>query len=89
MQNPVLIGDTPVQPRASIGIALSGPGQLTADELLSRADAVMCRAKAAPRQTGATGVATYATEPAESEFVVSSAEILDEHVPRTSNVDNT
>jgi diguanylate cyclase (GGDEF)-like protein len=45
MQQPVMIGDMPVQPRAAIGIALSAPGQLTADELLHRADVAMYSAK--------------------------------------------
>jgi diguanylate cyclase (GGDEF)-like protein len=47
MQQPVMIGDTPVQPRAAIGVAISAPGQLTADELLHHADVAMYRAKRA------------------------------------------
>jgi diguanylate cyclase (GGDEF)-like protein len=51
LAHPVLIGDTPVQPSASIGIAVCGPGQLTADELLHRADVAMYAAKR-HRRTG-------------------------------------
>ncbi|GIE98672.1 hypothetical protein Ari01nite_61370 [Paractinoplanes rishiriensis] len=59
MDQPILIGDTAMQPRASIGIALSAPGELTAEELLQRADEAMYVAKAATRETGTTRVATY------------------------------
>jgi diguanylate cyclase (GGDEF)-like protein len=45
MQQPVMIANTPVQPRAAIGVALSAPGQYTADELLHHADLAMYRAK--------------------------------------------
>jgi diguanylate cyclase (GGDEF)-like protein len=62
LQHPVLIGDVPVQPRASIGIALSGPGELTADELLDHADLAMYQAKATTRQTRVTGFAHYGAE---------------------------
>jgi diguanylate cyclase (GGDEF)-like protein len=47
MKAPVMIGDTPVQPRAAIGIALGAPGQLTADQLLHHADQAMYEAKRA------------------------------------------
>lgn len=49
LQQPLLIGDTPVQPQAAVGVALSAPGQLDVDELLHRADLAMYRAKAAGR----------------------------------------
>jgi len=64
MENPVLIGDTPIQPRASIGLALSAPGHLTADELLNHADEAMYSAKALSRQTGDSGFAHYEPRPA-------------------------
>jgi diguanylate cyclase (GGDEF)-like protein len=44
-ETPVLIGDTPVQVRGSIGIALAEPGETDGDELLRRADAAMYDAK--------------------------------------------
>ena len=47
MRQPVLLGDTPVQPNASIGIALAEPGELSPDELMHRADLAMYRAKRA------------------------------------------
>ena len=47
LEAPVLIGDVPVQLRASIGIALGAPGELGADQLLHHADLAMYRAKAA------------------------------------------
>jgi len=57
LRNPVLIGDTPVQPRASIGIAVSRPGELTVDQLLHVADLAMYRAKADTRQSNTTSFA--------------------------------
>jgi diguanylate cyclase (GGDEF)-like protein len=42
---PVMIGDTPVQVRGSIGIAVTGPGEMTGDELMHRADLAMYEAK--------------------------------------------
>jgi diguanylate cyclase len=42
---PVMIDGRGVQPSVSIGIALSGPGEFTADELLHRADVAMYHAK--------------------------------------------
>ncbi|WP_305785789.1 putative bifunctional diguanylate cyclase/phosphodiesterase [Symbioplanes lichenis] len=42
---PVMIDGRPVRPSVSIGIALSGPGEFTADELLHRADVAMYHAK--------------------------------------------
>ncbi len=42
---PVLIDGAAVLPSASIGIALSGPGELTPDEILHRADLAMYEAK--------------------------------------------
>jgi diguanylate cyclase (GGDEF)-like protein len=47
MHAPILIRDTPVQPDAAIGVALSGRVPLTADELLHHADLAMYRAKRA------------------------------------------
>jgi diguanylate cyclase (GGDEF)-like protein len=55
MQHPVDLGGTPVQMRASFGIAVCQPGQLGADELLHRADLAMYRAKRA----GTGGLARY------------------------------
>ena len=45
MAQPVLSGGRLLQVRGSIGIALSGPGELTIDELLHRADLAMYEAK--------------------------------------------
>jgi diguanylate cyclase (GGDEF)-like protein len=50
-RHPVLLGDTPVAPSASIGIAIAGPGELLPDELMRRADMAMYRAKQA-KMTG-------------------------------------
>jgi diguanylate cyclase len=58
---PVLLGDTPVQPRASIGIAVAGSGELSPDELMHRADVAMYRAKRAK----AAGYALYHDDLAE------------------------
>jgi diguanylate cyclase (GGDEF)-like protein len=46
-RHPVLLGDTPVAPSASIGIAVAGPGELSPDELMRRADVAMYEAKRA------------------------------------------
>jgi diguanylate cyclase (GGDEF)-like protein len=62
---PILIGDTPVQVRGSIGIALSGPGALTVDELINHADIAMYQAKAASRRSGTSAWHHY--EPDTSE----------------------
>ena len=59
LRNPVLIGDTPVQPRASIGIAVSRPGELTVDQLLHFADLAMYHAKADTRESRSTRFAHY------------------------------
>ncbi len=59
LHTPIMIDDSLVQPRASIGIAQSAPGHLTAPELLRHADAAMYEAKARARQTGAVEIATY------------------------------
>jgi diguanylate cyclase (GGDEF)-like protein len=59
LRNPVLIGDTPVRPRASIGIAVSRPGELTVDQLLHFADLAMYRAKADARESSTTSFAHY------------------------------
>ncbi len=45
MSRPVLIEDVPLMISASLGIAISGPGELDSDELLHRADQAMYRAK--------------------------------------------
>ncbi|WP_161952519.1 bifunctional diguanylate cyclase/phosphodiesterase [Actinoplanes sp. TFC3] len=42
---PIIIDGTPVNASASIGIALSGPGEYAADELMNRADVAMYHAK--------------------------------------------
>jgi diguanylate cyclase (GGDEF)-like protein len=65
MKTPIMIDDILLQPRASIGIALSGPGEVAAEELLRRADATMYEAKTTTRHTGTTGVATYRNQLAE------------------------
>jgi len=49
-QEPVLIGDKDVHAAASIGIAVSGPGELSPDQLLHRADLAIYRAKRAGAQ---------------------------------------
>ncbi|HKT00578.1 MAG TPA: GGDEF domain-containing protein [Rugosimonospora sp.] len=59
LQTPVLIGDTPVQMRASIGIAVSRSGRLTPDELLHHADLAMYQAKQQARRTATTAFAHY------------------------------
>jgi diguanylate cyclase (GGDEF)-like protein len=51
----IMLGDTVVQVRSSIGIALSGPGELGVDEVLHHADVAMYQAKAGSRVTGASG----------------------------------
>jgi diguanylate cyclase (GGDEF)-like protein len=61
MRHPVLLGDTPVQPSASIGIAVAGPGELSPDELMHRADLAMYRAKRAKT----TGFELYSDDLAE------------------------
>jgi diguanylate cyclase (GGDEF)-like protein len=45
MAEPIDVGATVVQPSASIGLALSEPGEQAADELLNRADVAMYEAK--------------------------------------------
>ncbi|MFI5935042.1 putative bifunctional diguanylate cyclase/phosphodiesterase [Actinoplanes sp. NPDC051494] len=54
---PIMIDGIPVRASASIGIALSGPGEMTADELMHRADVAMYHAK---RRGGDTRWACYA-----------------------------
>jgi diguanylate cyclase len=54
---PIMIDGAAVPASASIGIALSRPGQLTAEELLHRADTAMYHAK---RRGGDPGYACYA-----------------------------
>jgi diguanylate cyclase (GGDEF)-like protein len=51
MRQPVVIADASVRPSASIGIAIAAPGELSAEELIRRADLAMYRAKRA-RTTG-------------------------------------
>ena len=58
MEVPVALGDAMVQPQASFGVALAGPGEADPDELMRRADLAMYRAK----QVGVTGFAVH--EPA-------------------------
>jgi diguanylate cyclase (GGDEF)-like protein len=45
MAEPIDVGETVVQPSASIGLALSEPGELSADELIARADVAMYESK--------------------------------------------
>ena len=56
---PVMVGDTVLQIRGSIGIALSGPGELGLDELVHRADVAMYQAKTVSRESGTSGFAHY------------------------------
>jgi diguanylate cyclase (GGDEF)-like protein len=53
---PVMIDGTPVRASVSIGIAVSGPAELSPDELLHRADVAMYHAK---RRGGATRWACF------------------------------
>jgi diguanylate cyclase (GGDEF)-like protein len=57
--NPVMAGDTVLQIRGSIGIALSGPGEVGLDELIRRADVAMYQAKTTSRTTGTSSFAHY------------------------------
>ena len=45
MAEPIDVGPTVVQPNASIGLAISGPGEQATDDLLHRADVAMYQAK--------------------------------------------
>jgi diguanylate cyclase (GGDEF)-like protein len=63
---PVLVGDTPMQVRGSIGIALAGPGELSVDELISHADIAMYQAKAQSRQSGTSAWQHFQPSAAES-----------------------
>jgi diguanylate cyclase (GGDEF)-like protein len=63
---PILVGDTPMQVRGSIGIALGAPGELSVDELISHADIAMYQAKAESRQSGTSTWAHYQPSAAES-----------------------
>ena len=51
MAAPIDVGPTAVQPNASIGVALSAPGELSADDLLHRADLAMYEGKTTPDRT--------------------------------------
>jgi diguanylate cyclase (GGDEF)-like protein len=64
---PVMVGNTVLQIRGSIGIALSGPGEVGLDELIHRADVAMYQAKAIARRTGISSFAHY--EPADGDAV--------------------
>jgi diguanylate cyclase (GGDEF)-like protein len=52
LEPPVLIDGVAVQPAASIGVATCGPGELTPDELLHRADVAMYTVKKRGPATG-------------------------------------
>ncbi len=54
---PVVLGDTPHVPSASIGIARLGSGDMNFESLIARADAALYQAKAAGRNTYATAEA--------------------------------
>jgi diguanylate cyclase (GGDEF)-like protein len=56
---PVMVGDTVLQIRGSVGIALGGPGEVGLDELIHRADVAMYQAKTSARKTGTSGFAHY------------------------------
>jgi diguanylate cyclase (GGDEF)-like protein len=56
---PVMVGDTVLQIRGSIGIAIGGPGEVGLDELIHRADVAMYQAKANSRKTGTSCFAHY------------------------------
>jgi diguanylate cyclase (GGDEF)-like protein len=45
LEQPFIVGDHPLQASASIGAAVCGPGELTPDDLLHRADVAMYAAK--------------------------------------------
>jgi diguanylate cyclase len=45
MAEPIDVGETVVQPSASIGVALSDPDELSADDLIARADVAMYESK--------------------------------------------
>jgi diguanylate cyclase len=64
MRNPMMLGDVPTCPRASIGIALSHGTGTDADELLRRADAAMYQAKRR-KATEAAAFEFFGTSPAE------------------------
>jgi diguanylate cyclase (GGDEF)-like protein len=55
MEVPVALGDVMLQPQASFGVALAGPGEADPDELMRRADLAMYRAK----ELGVTGYAVH------------------------------
>ena len=57
--SPVMVGNTVLQIRGSIGIALSGPGEVGLDELIRRADVAMYQAKTTSRTTGTSTFAHY------------------------------
>ncbi|AGL14117.1 bifunctional diguanylate cyclase/phosphodiesterase [Actinoplanes sp. N902-109] len=56
-EEPVAVDGAAIRASASIGIALAGPGEFTADELMHRADVAMYHAK---RRGGDTRWASYA-----------------------------
>ncbi|MEN3362062.1 MAG: hypothetical protein V7637_6044 [Mycobacteriales bacterium] len=47
MYEPVLLGGRAIRPQGSVGVAVAGPGELGADELMQRADLAMYAAKRA------------------------------------------
>jgi diguanylate cyclase (GGDEF)-like protein len=57
LEQPVMVGDVVVKIRSSVGVGLSGPGELTLDQIMHQADLSMYDVKRARK-------ARRATEPA-------------------------
>lgn len=49
MRQPVMVADAAIQPQAAISPGVCAPGELTAEELLHRADTTMYQAKTRPQ----------------------------------------
>jgi diguanylate cyclase (GGDEF)-like protein len=71
---PVLVGDIPMQVRGSIGIALSGPGELGVDDLVGHADIAMYQAKADSRRSGTSAWRHYQPSSTDGTAVDGTAE---------------